>query len=145
MSNLPENREAEEKRDSGGRFKKGKSGNPGGVPAKTLALRKKLESGASKAVAAVIAAAGEGDMAACRLILERVVPQSKPTYSPLAFELDDSDLPSSARSILRAVADGVLPADQGKLLLDGLSSMMKVIEVADLERRIAQLERGDKI
>lgn len=137
---MPENRDSEAGRDGKGRFQKGKSGNPGGVPAKTVALRKKLESGASKAVSAVVAAAAGGDMSACRLILERVVPQTKPTYPPLSFDLDDSDLPATARSILRAVADGLLPTDQGKLLLDGLASMAKVIEVSELREMVERLE-----
>lgn len=128
-------------RDKKGRFTRGRSGNPGGVPAKTLAMRKKLETGASKAVQAIIDAAQEGDMQACRLILERVVPASKPVFQPVVFELDDKDLPSAARSILRAVAGGILPADQGKMLLDGVASMAKIIEVSELREMVEALER----
>ena len=59
-------------------------------------------------------AAKEGDMAACRLILDRVVPPSKPVYQPVSFELDDSDLPAAARSVIKAIAAG-----PGKMILDG--------------------------
>lgn len=128
-------------RTKGGQFQKGASGNPGGRSSKTAQMRKKLETGASKAVQTIIDAAQEGDMQACRLILERVVPASKPVFQPVAFELDDSDLPGAARSVLRAVADGVLPADQGKMLLDGIASMAKIIEVSELREMVEKLER----
>lgn len=53
-------------------------------------------------------------MQACRLILERLVPPVKATAEVVSFDLDDTDLPSAAKSILRAVAAGNLPPDQGR-------------------------------
>ncbi len=79
-------------------------------------------------------------MAACRIILDRIVPPSKPILPPTPFELDDSDPQSLARSVMKAIAAGTLSADQGKVILDGLASMMKVIEITELEERIARLE-----
>ncbi|MFZ4221436.1 DUF5681 domain-containing protein, partial [Enterobacter ludwigii] len=61
-------------RTSTGRFRKGTSGNPGGRSGKSAQMRKKLESGAADAVRTIVDAAKEGDLQACRLILERVVP-----------------------------------------------------------------------
>jgi outer membrane protein OmpA-like peptidoglycan-associated protein len=128
-------------RTSAGRFRKGTSGNPGGRSGKSAQMRKKLEGGAADAVKTIIEAAKEGDMQACRLILERVVPASKPVFQPVTFDLDDSDLSAAARSILRAVAGGTLPADQGKTLLDGLASVAKVIEVTELREMVERLEK----
>ncbi|MFZ4221490.1 hypothetical protein ACEV6Q_27170, partial [Enterobacter ludwigii] len=65
----------------------------------------------------------------------------KPVFQPVTFDLDDSDLPGAARSILRAIAGGALPADQGKILLDGLASVAKVIEVTELREMVERLER----
>lgn len=87
----------------------------------------------------VLEAARGGDIAACRLVLERLVPSLKPVAEPAQFDLDDSDLPASARSILSAVADGRLPPDQGRSLIDAVVSMARVVEVAELEQQLAEL------
>ncbi|WDH33911.1 hypothetical protein PUP62_24225 [Pseudomonas chlororaphis] len=89
----------------------------------------------------VLAAAKKGDMQACRLILERLVPPIKPTSEPVQFELDDADLPSAARSIMRAVAGGQLAPNQGKSLIDGLGAVARVIEVAELQKAIEELRQ----
>lgn len=119
---------------------KGHSGNPGGRSGQTQAIRAKLAEGAEAVTKKVLAAARKGDMQACRLILERLVPPVKATAEPVQFELDDSDLPSAARSILRAIASGDLPPDQGKHLIEALSSVARVIEVAELQQAVEALK-----
>jgi len=127
-------------RNPDGTFKSGVSGNPGGRSGETQALRAKLAKGADAIAKKVLDAAKAGDMQACRLVLERLVPTLKPTSDPVRFDLDDTDLPSTARSIMRAIASGALPGDQGKVLLDAVLGMSRVIEVADLERRLKAIE-----
>ena len=80
-------------------------------------------------------------MQACRLILERLVPPIKPAAEVISFDLDDTDLPSAAKSILRAVASGELPPDQGKSLIEGLSAVARVIEVAELQKAVEELRQ----
>lgn len=89
----------------------------------------------------VLAAAKKGDMQACRLILERLVPPVKPAAEPVQFELDDTDLPSAARSILRAIAAGDLAPDQGRHLIVALGAVAKVIEVEELEKAVEELRQ----
>lgn len=138
----PDSREEQDKsRDNKGRFKKGFSGNKGGRSSKSAQLRTLLETGADEAVNQVIDAAQNGDLAACRLILDRVVPPSKPIYPPIPFDLDDSNLPATAKSIIRAVSEGILPADHAKILLDSLASVAKVIEITELTQRMDELEK----
>lgn len=122
-----------------GRWKPGQSGNPGGRSSQVGKLRAKLASGADDVAVVVMEAAKGGDMQACRLILERMVPALKPVAEAVKFELDDTDLPACARSILAAVAAGTLPPDQGKSLIDAVVSMARVIEVSELEQQLAQL------
>lgn len=122
-----------------GRFKKGHSGNPGGRSGQTQAIRAKLAEGADAVTKKVLAAAKKGDMQACRLILERLVPPIKATAEPVQFDLDDSDLPSAAKSILRAIAAGDLPPDQGRHLIEAISAVAKVIEVEELEKAVEEL------
>lgn len=126
-------------RDKGGKWKPGQSGNPGGRSGQTQAIRAKLAKGAAAVTAKVLEAAKGGDMQACRLILERLVPPIKPTAETVCFELDDTDLPSAAKSILRAVAAGELPPDQGKALIEGLGAVARVIEVAELQKAVEEL------
>jgi hypothetical protein len=85
-------------RSARGQFKPGHSGNPGGRSGQTQAIRAKLAEGAEAVTKKVMAAAKKGDMQACRLILERLVPPIKATSEPVLFDLDDSDLPSAADS-----------------------------------------------
>jgi hypothetical protein len=131
--------DAPKERTPRGTFKPGTSGNPGGRSGQTKALREKLAEGADAVTRKVLAAAKKGDMQACRLILERLVPPLKPVSEPVNFELDTTDLPACGRSILAAVAAGTLPPDQGKALIDSVVSMARVIEVAELEQQLIEL------
>ena len=126
-------------RANAGQWAPGQSGNPGGRSGQTQAIRAKLAKGAAAVTAKVLEAAKAGDMQACRLILERLVPPIKPTAETVCFELDDTDLPSAAKSILRAVAAGELPPDQGKALIEGLGAVARVIEVAELQKAVEEL------
>lgn len=126
-------------RRKNGTFAKGQTGNPGGRPGNLANLRAKLTAGSDEIATVVLAAAKSGDMQACRLILERIVPALKPITEPVPFDLDDADLPSTARSIMRAIASGALPGDQGKVLLDAVLGMSRVVEVAELEKQLAEL------
>lgn len=126
-------------RNKDGTFRKGVSGNPGGRSGNTAVLREKLASGSDGVVAVVLEKARAGDMQAARLILERIVPAVKPVSDPVRFDIDATDLPSSARSILSAIAAGQIPPDQGKALIDAVASMARVVEVAELEQQLAEL------
>lgn len=133
--------EAAPGRVASGRFAPGHSGNPGGRSGQTQAIRAKLAEGAEAVTRKILAAAKKGDMQACRLILERLVPPIKPTADVVSFELDDADLPSAARSIMRAVAGGQLAPDQGKSLIEGLGAVARVIEVAELQKAVEELRQ----
>lgn len=126
-------------RSARGQFKPGHSGNPGGRSGQTQAIRAKLAEGAEAVTKKVMAAAKKADMQACRLILERLVPPIKASSEPELFDLDDSDLPSAAKSILRAIASGELPPDQGRHLIEALSCVAKVIEVEELQKAVEEL------
>jgi hypothetical protein len=128
------------KRDARGRFQKGASGNPAGRPRSADELRRLLEGDAKKVAKKVLDAAAAGDMQACRLVLERLVPAIKPAAEPVAFELKGDSLTEQAQSVLAAVAAGELPPDQGKALIDAIGSLVKVVEQDEIRRRLELLE-----
>lgn len=139
MENLPENRSS---RDGNGRFKKGQSGNAGGRGSRESQLRQALDKGADKAIKTVLDAAQEGDLTACRLILERCVPVRKAQIEPVIFDCDTTDFSQAAMSVISAISRGAVSPDVGSVILAGIGNAMKIKEVDELERRIAQLEAG---
>lgn len=129
------------KRDSKGRFTKGSTGNPGGRPRKADELRSLLEGDAEEVARKVIAAAQGGDMNACKIVIERILPPIRPAHACVKFNFDpDAPLTDQARQILAAVAEGKLPPDQGRALMDGVAALSRVTEIDDLARRITAIE-----
>ncbi|WP_313487312.1 DUF5681 domain-containing protein [Stutzerimonas kunmingensis] len=123
-----------------GTFKKGRSGNPGGRPGHINALRAKLATGSEEVAGVVLDAARNGDMQACRLILERMVPAIKPVSEPIQFDFSGSTPTDQARSIMAAIAAGDIPPDQGRALIEALASVAKIAELDELSRRLEALE-----
>lgn len=131
--------QATSRRDNG-TFKKGRSGNPGGRPGHVNKLRAKLAAGSEAVIKIVMDAAKSGDMQACRLILERMVPAIKPVSEPIQFDFSGSTPTEQARSIMAAIAAGDIPPDQGRALIEALASVAKIAELDELSRRLAALE-----
>ena len=130
-------------RDAKGRWVKGASGNPNGQPSRAAELRRLLAEGADEVAAQVLQAAQGGDMHAARLVLERLVPAVRPAHQPVNFEFDaDAPLADQARQILSAAAQGELPADQAKALLDALADLVRVVELDEIDRRLKAIEEG---
>lgn len=133
-------------RDSKGRFKRGASGNPAGRPPVMPAeLRQQMEDASPGIIAAVIESAITGDMSAARLVLERIAPLSRPTVPFVTIEgLEDArGLAAKSQKVVAAVARGECPADIGATLIQALAACARIIEVDELERRLAALEERE--
>jgi hypothetical protein len=131
------------KRDSAGKFQKGQSGNTAGrPPAIPAQLKALLYSRSTEVASTVLAAAIGGDMAAARLVLDRVAPVSKATSAPVLLpELERAQgLAGKSQAIINAVAQGIVPPDVGAVLIQSLSACCKIAEVTELAERIAALE-----
>ena len=107
------------RRGPGQPFRPGRSGNPNGRRAgarnRTSALALKLmDADAEPVILALIKAAKGGDMAAIRLVLERVAPL--PRNRPVQFDMPAietaADLGEAMGAILQAAADGELTPDE---------------------------------
>jgi hypothetical protein len=86
--------------------------------------------------------AKNGDMTACRMILDKVLPNTKDR--PITIKLPPiSDLNGvgiAQAEILQAVATGDITPNEGERMAAIIEARRRSIETIDLEARISQLE-----
>jgi hypothetical protein len=123
------------------KFQKGQSGNPAGRPPGLRSeLRELLMPHADGLVAKAVEKALEGDSTALRICLDRLIPPIKARDDHVAMEPFSGGLADQGRTILEGISSGTLTPDQAATLLQALSSQARIVEVDELERRIAALE-----
>lgn len=127
----------------------GVSGNPKGRPKgsrnHTTRIVQELLDGEGEIIArTAIEKAKGGDLAAIRLVLERLAP-------PLKERLITIDLPNTSSAtgieaaqaaIVQAVAHGELTPGEGHTLASLIEARRKALETLDLEKRISALEES---
>ncbi len=124
------------------KFKPGISGNPKGRPKdKTpgAKLRKAIEAKADDILQSVIDAAIAGDMAACKMLLDRITPTLKPQALAVNIPVKET-LPDQGKEIIKATMVGKVPPDIGSQLITALAAQAKLIELDDLLKRVEALE-----
>lgn len=119
---VPEN---SRKKQAGGRFQPGKSGNPAGRPKgstnmMTRAMQAKLAGRADEILDRAISLAADGNLHALKLLVPRLLPEVREQPLPL-LELPPvssaEDLPAFADAVLDAVREGIIaPATAGQLM-----------------------------
>ena len=126
------------------KWQSGQSGNPGGRKpgtGKLDKLRAALAKELPEVLDALVAKAKEGDTGAIKLILERTLPALRPVDMATPLNLPvDGGLADQGRAVLAALAAGHLPANQAAGILQGLGNLAKLVELDELEKRIAALE-----
>ena len=129
----------EAKRDSKGRWKPGRSGNPAGPKpgASCRALLMAREWTESVGLPRLMEAAEGGDMDAIKLLVQLGIPRTKAVSIP-------QPLPSSPAGVLDAMASGELDADTASTAMGAHLTAAKIKELADLETRIQALESALK-
>ena len=128
-------------------FVKGQSGNPKGKPkgvrhTATQISYALMEGNLEEVLATVIERAKSGDMAACKMVLDKVLPNTKDR--PIALEMplinDLNDVGNAQAEILQAVANGSITPNEGERVASIIEARRRSIETIDLEVRISQLE-----
>lgn len=134
------------KRTKGGQFTKGQSGNPKGrATSASTQLRRQLADHGPAMVEKAVELALAGDPAALKLCLDRIAPPLKPSAAPISVDLPESgSLAGTARAILDATADGKVPGDLAAQLIGAVGTVAKVVELDELEERLAALEEADQ-
>jgi len=91
-------------------------------------------------VAKAVERALEGDTQALRLCLERLIPPIKSQDLPIQVSIAGETLTEKAESVLQLAESGDLAISEISSLLQSLSTLARIIDVDELERRITALE-----
>ncbi len=132
-------------------FQKGRSGNPKGkrpgTKNKSAIFAERIMQKEIKGITlAVVAAAVAGDLAAAKLILDRLVPVARGrrvTFPMPAIENLD-DIAEAYAGLWAAVSDGTLSIEEGIQLAGILDKQSEFMRSHDLERRLKRLENDHR-
>lgn len=132
----------------GNAWKPGQSGNPAGKPSgarnrATQMVMALMEGAAEEITTTIIDAAKKGDLAAAKLVLERLAPPVR--ERAIALALPNTDTPSgineAQRKIVEAVGSGDLLPAEGTALAGIVEVRRKAYETNEMDQRISELER----
>ena len=131
-------------RGPGRPFQPGNPGRPKGTRRKTSVLAEKLLGEAAEdVVKAVLNAARGGDMAAAKIVMDRIAPLRR--GRPVAFDLPEVEgaavVVEAFAAITKAVAAGELTPEEGAAVAAVLEAQRKAIEMVDFEARLTALEQ----
>ena len=126
------------------KFKKGTSGNPKGrpmgIPDRRVAYRGLIEQHVPELLEVVQKAALSGDLTACRLLLDKVVPSVRPREVTTTLPEFSGTLAARSEIILCAMAQGRLTPGEATNMLSALLAHSKVLETDKIVRRLDELE-----
>jgi aspartate aminotransferase-like enzyme len=86
-------------------------------------------------------AAVAGDMAATRILLDRILPPLRAEETPISLDLSRATtLADKAQTVLTAAASGEFSPSQAAKMIAALGTTARIREVEELEKRIAAIE-----
>lgn len=123
-------------------FAPGNPGRPKGARNRvTLLAERLMVADAESVVRAVIDAAKGGDVAAAKVILDRVAPIAK---DRTAFRLRGletaADAAAAMGDVIAAVAAGTISPSEGEAVSRIISAFVAALEISDFEARLSRLE-----
>jgi hypothetical protein len=124
-------------------FKKGVTGNAKGRPSgKTPAilLRKSIADDMPEIVATLISLAKSGDVAAAKILIDKVCPSLKPEAMAISPIPVKSTLAEQGNAIVKATMGGSIPPDVGAALITALANQSRIVEIDELAKRMDILE-----
>lgn len=125
-------------------FPAGNGGRPRGSRNRRTLLAEQILGEDIEAVArAVTTAALGGDMAAARIIMDRLAPvrRGRPVVFDLPSGTDATGLAEGFDALLRAVAGGLLTPEEGAAVASLLEARRRTIETMEFEARLVDLEK----
>lgn len=123
-------------------FQKGNPGRPRGSKNKKLEL---LRSNDQKLQKKVLDMAMDDDVAALKIIADRLWPRLRPESAPIRVKTNAKDLASQAEAIVQAALTGALPANVTRDLTAALADVARLKEFCELEERLQALEQSKDV
>ena len=133
-----------ETRSSTGQFLPGHSGNPAGRPRGSRnSPRLRLDDDIDSITDVIVGKALDGDVAAAKLLMDRVFPRLRSTAAPVTVDLpaDASPLPM-AQSVVRAALAGEISPDTAAQFVNVASQLSRLVEFEEFKARVEALERA---
>jgi hypothetical protein len=116
-------------------------GRPRGILDKRTKVTQALVDDGLEIARVVTAAAKEGDLQACSIVLSRIAPALRPETYPVQFPFDPSaPIAQQIEAVLSAMAGGAVSPDVGKQIIDAIGTLSSARAVEELEARIITLE-----
>lgn len=140
-------------RDSQGRFIQGNPGGPGGARRRPSELQRAAEEAITpEHVSAMMRRAMrmglEGNLSAMRFVMERTAgraPEAAVYVVPLGITLPRLQTAANCNTAIERLFDGIakgeVDRETAKLLIDTIQTRLRVLEITDIETRLAELER----
>lgn len=134
-------------RDERGRVLPGSKLNTAGssIRAKQRAeAKQQIAAAAPEIIAKQIELAKAGDVQAAKLLLDKLIPNAKPTAELVGIPgvQNAQGLAAKAEAIIAAAVSGEIPTDTAQELIQSLAGLSKIKEIDELEQRIKNLEEG---
>ena len=127
-------------------YRKGESGNPEGRPPgirdRRLAMRDLLVPHADALVAKAVELALNGDSAALRICIDRLIPAAKAKDDPVSLPPMTGSLADKGRIVIEALGAEQLSPEEAGTILQALATQARIVEGDELEKRIAALEKS---
>jgi len=81
-----------------------------------------------------------GDMRAMQLCADRLWPKLRAEAMPIRVETNSTDLSEQGRALIKAALEGAITPDTLRDILVALYGQARLVEVTELEQRLAALE-----
>ena len=127
------------------KYKKGQSGNPMGRPKGIVDRRSGylalIEKRLPDVVNKVVSAALGGDMTACKLLLDKVLPSVRSISPVMSLPQSGESTTDQSSAVIKAMLGGSLAPDQAAIAISVLVDHARLCEHTELEARLASLEK----
>jgi hypothetical protein len=119
-----------------------RAGRPKGIVDRRGRITQALLNNAEAVVRVLETAALGGDTTAMGIYLSKVVPPLKSIGERVFFSFDaKAPLASQVEAVLQAIANGEVPVDTGKQIVEAISALAGVRQVDELQARLEALEK----
>ena len=90
----------------------------------------------------LIIMAKEGDLQALKLCIDKIMPSMKPVDTPVQVAVNDNDsLTQKASAVLAMMMAGELSTADANQLLAGITTLARIIEFDEMDKRLTELEK----